>query len=288
MNDLINFISTITKKERLSSVADTNIRFWLTTIVCLQIFRKLKLTNNVEKSWKFLKYNFQKIFCVSRPVQSMQNVYPVFVAHPVYTASQVMKILLAAERVKYLTKSFSLENSLAASRSIRFSVDRRCTLLSPSLPPRVSPSNVFQRAQQVLTIEILRHTTNSRAHSRENQATLTVSSPIAHELCRVFRIFIRSTSNRYARVCIHGRSTRTNAREFVFSREQRTTVLCLDEQRRRFVEYFCSQNNAYDSEQFHAWLLFFLFSFVFLFFFLCVRACVRVFDCFRLDFREEL
>lgn len=135
MNDLINFISTITKKERLSSVADTNIRFWLTTIVCLQIFRKLKLTNNVEKSWKFLKYNFQKIFCVSRPVQSMQNVYPVFVAHPVYTASQVMKILLAAERVKYLTKSFSLENSLAASRSIRFSVDRRCTLLSPSLSP---------------------------------------------------------------------------------------------------------------------------------------------------------
>lgn len=173
---------------------------------------------------------------------------PVFVAHPVYTASQVMKILLAAERVKYLTKSFSLENSLAASRSIRFSVDRRCT--PPS--PRVSPSNVFQRAQQVLTIEILRHTTNSRAHSRENQATLTVSSPIAHELCRVFRIFIRSTSNRYTRVCIHGRGTRTNAREFVFSREQRTTVLCLDEQRRRFVEYFCSQNNAYDSEQFHA------------------------------------
>lgn len=64
----------------------------------------------------------------------IQNVY--FMAHPVYTASQVMKILLAAECVKYLTKSFSLENSSAASRSIRFSVDRRCTT-----PPRVSPSN---------------------------------------------------------------------------------------------------------------------------------------------------
>lgn len=80
--------------------------------------------NNNRNEDSMIPY-FQKN--ILTPVENIENVYPAFMAHPVYTASQVMKILLAAERVKYLTKSFSLENSLAASRSIRFSVDRRCT-----------------------------------------------------------------------------------------------------------------------------------------------------------------
>ena len=79
-----------------------------------------------------------------------------------------------SEGVKHQTESF-LANSLVASTSIRFSIDLNVS----SIPI----ANGFHDATGP-TIEILRHSTNSRAHSRENAATLTVSSPIAHRLPR--------------------------------------------------------------------------------------------------------
>ena len=137
----------------------------------------------------------------------IQNVY--FMAHPVYTASQVMKILLAAERVKF-NKVFLTREFLGGVQVDSFL--GRSTVHHPT-PCFPIERTCFQREQQVLTIEILRHTTNSRARSRENQATLTVSSPIAAPTVPRFQDFHSIDDQQvHAHVCRYTRTWYTYKR----------------------------------------------------------------------------
>lgn len=162
-----------------------------------------------------------------------------------------------AEVLSIRQSLFSRVNSLVASTSIRFSVDRR-----PLHPP-------FERFPRC-----------NRSNHRNSPAFDEFSSSFARK-CSYVNSFVTDrvpaaafsgfsfdpvSTGTHAHTQTHTnvRTTCTKRSFWILNKELRVLFGRTD----RFVEYFCSCNNAYDFEQFHAWLFcsslfsisFFLFS----------------------------